>query len=97
MTKHEGTVVVYGQEGCKSEFSTQRPFPKSTKCDHCAHSEALITITISEFGILGQKGQFACDLKPVGPDDGYWYHDAASWALYTCPHCFKVTVLWNQA
>ena len=85
MSKHEGTVVVYGKEGCQKEYSTQAPFPKEAKCEKC-NNDALITITISDF---------AAGLSPNS--GGYWYHDAASWAIYTCPHCFHTQVKWNQA
>ena len=88
------TDVVHGKEGADNQYSFQGAFPEKTECKHCKEPGAVLTITVSE----DQPGPFACNMYPNDPQgEGYWYHDAAAWALYTCRKCFEVTVLWNQA
>lgn len=83
--------VAYGEDG--AELSRQSAFPPTTKCIHCDTGEAILTITVAE-----NETPFACQMYENDPHgEGYWYHDAASWALYTCRDCLEVTVLWNQS
>ena len=84
--------VILGKEGL--DKTCQEQFPEETKCTQC-EGMARIAFVASE-----DKSPFICELhdndyKEGG--EGYWLHDAASFATYLCKKCFKATTLWNQA
>jgi hypothetical protein len=80
--------VAYGKEA--SKLSMQRPHSKMLECPKCG-KEAELFMAIEESGVC------AAHLHPNdGAPGGWWFHDAATFALYCCRGCFNVFVQWNQ-
>jgi len=72
------------------KMSCQDPWNETETCS-CGN-EAELTMTVFDDGKLCHKHKN--DYK--NPNEGFWFHDKVSVAIYTCRKCFKMTTLWNQ-
>ena len=99
MSTTKGHELEYGTNGC--DLTWQTPFPEETDCACCGKPGARLAFVLQEKGGEDWKEkEFACNLHPNDPEgDGFWLHDAASFAVYLCRdiNCTAATTKWNQA
>ena len=90
---HKNVTFDYGSRA--KNLSYQGAWDPTAPCVKCG-KKALLTMAVIEESPEKQDPKqmmYACHV-PHG--EGSWYHDCASFALYTCQDCRTVTTLWNQ-
>lgn len=84
----------YGPAG--AQLTQQAPFELTTPCVRCGQ-EARLALTIQE---NAGESEYVTWVHPNDPrGEGFWLHDAASFAIYLCRDidCTTATTLWNQS
>lgn len=82
--------VAYGEEGLKSDYSFQDPFPPTVGCP-CGQT-AFHAFTVAEGN---GKDDYLYRSKPGGAR--LWLHDACAVAIYFCGECLTPSARYNQA
>lgn len=94
MAKKSAMKITYVVGSNDDKGSFQGDWPEICDCIHCGKKATLVFATVEDSGL----DEYLCDLRKNDPNgDGFWFHDATSWAVYICRSCFKATADWNQA
>ena len=77
------------KDALKSE-TWQEPFPEEMACE-CSNRLLPAFVYCDEEGLIMAN-------KPKDLEEGeHWIHDSATFVIYLCPRCFKITTLYTQA
>jgi len=92
-----GVRVAYGIEGTADDFTTQDPFPSTTKCQRCGKTARIALTIIENGGNRLVRNEHQNNWDEIG--GGFWLHDEGAFAIYLCMDidCRAATTLYNQA